>query len=84
MVNHINPFNMLDDLMQRNYLITILKVKDDGATYYRVAIPDLPGLVIYVDAWEDIATELRAAKGEWFFARLQEHKNIPLPTTGGK
>lgn len=73
--------NKFDELMQRNYLITILRVKDDAATYYQVTIPDLPGLRIYVDSWADIATELRAAKREWFIARLQEHKNIPLPTT---
>ena len=65
--------------MNENYQLNVLKIQDDGDTYYKVSVPDLPGLTIYVDNLEDIKDELEASKREWFASRLEQKKNIPLP-----
>lgn len=71
--------NNLDKYMNENYQLNVVKIQDDGDTYYKVSVPDLPGLTIYVDNLEDIKDELEESKREWFASRLEEKKNIPLP-----
>ena len=38
----------IDKYMNENYQLNILKIEDDGDNYYKVSVPDLPGLIISV------------------------------------
>lgn len=68
--------NSIYDYMNKNYQVNILKIEDDGDTYYKVSVPDLPGLIIYVDSWDDIKEELEKSKREWFACRLRQKTKI--------
>ena len=74
----------IDKYMNENYQLNILKIEDDGDNYYKVSVPDLPGLIIYVDSLKDIKDELEESKKEWFTSRLKQGKNIPLPRNDKK
>lgn len=71
--------NTLEDYMNRNYPIIVSLIKDDTDTYYKVSVPDLPGLNIYVDDKKEIESELKEAKKEWFASRIKFNQKIPLP-----
>lgn len=69
----------LEDYMNMNYPIIVSLIKDDTDTYYKVSVPDLPGLNIYVDDKKEIESELKEAKKEWFASRIKFNQKIPLP-----
>lgn len=69
----------LNDYMKFDYTAVAIKVKDDTDTYYKVSVPDLPGLNIYVDDKKEIESELKEAKKEWFASRIKFNQKIPLP-----
>lgn len=69
----------LDEYMEFDYATVITKIKDDSEEYYKVWLPDLPGLAIYVDSKEEIEEELEDAKKAWFASRINHNQKIPLP-----
>lgn len=69
----------LDEYMKLDYATVITKLKDDCEEYYKVWLPDLPGLTIFVDSKEEIEEELEDAKKAWFASRIKHNQKIPLP-----
>lgn len=74
----------LDIDMKLSYQITVLKINDSDGCYYKVTVPTLPGLVVYVDTWSDIKNELENSAREWFVSRLKQGKTIPFSDSSNK
>ncbi|GKQ42926.1 hypothetical protein RD055328_08490 [Companilactobacillus sp. RD055328] len=69
----------LEDYMKLNYKYSVDVLEDEGEEYIKAYIPDLPGLVVYVDDDSEIRSELEEAKKAWFLGRIRSGKSIPLP-----
>lgn len=74
----------LDIDMKLSYQVTVLKIKDSDGCYYKVTVPTLHGLVVYVDSWSDIKNELENSAREWFVSRLKQGKTIPFSDSSDK
>lgn len=56
-------------------------VEEDGEKYYRVSIPQLPGVIAYGDSINEAYEEILGAKKVWFEKCLEDGVDIPEPTT---
>lgn len=65
--------------MSLDYPVVISKVTCAGEQFYKAAVPDLPGLEIYVENKDQLAKELKESKLEWLASNLKHKRNIPLP-----
>lgn len=65
--------------MSLDYPVVISKVTCAGEQFYKAAVPDLPGLEVYVEKKDQLAKELKESKLEWFAFNLKHKRNIPLP-----
>lgn len=74
----------LDIDMKLSYQVTVRKINDSDGCYYKVTVPTLPGLVVYVDTWSDIKNELENSAREWFVSRLKQGKTIPFSDSSDK
>jgi len=69
----------VDDYMKLEYPVVTREIVEDNEKYIEASIPELPGLKVYVDDYSEIVSEIKKAKLEWFAAKLELNKNIPLP-----
>lgn len=67
--------------MGLDYPVVISKITCEGEQFYKAAVPDLPGLEVYVEKKDQLAKELKESKLEWFAFNLKYKRNIPLPNS---
>lgn len=65
--------------MSLDYPVVISTITCSGDKLYKAAVPDLPGLEVYVEKKEQLAKELKESKLEWLASNLKHQRNIPLP-----
>lgn len=50
--------------MSLDYPVVVSKITCAGEQYYKAAVPDLPGLEVYVEKKDQLAKELKESKLE--------------------
>jgi antitoxin HicB len=63
------------EYMQRPYIMEIVWDQD----YWAATFPELPGLVVAADTWDELEQKISDAKASYFEAALEQGLPIPEP-----
>lgn len=69
----------IDYYMSLDYKIEVTPIHDQSDSYFRVSIPDLPGLAVYEDTVEEALTSLEEAKRGWISVAMERKLDIAEP-----
>ena len=67
----------VSELLKAKYRFELVEDEDEGG--YVISFPDLPGCISSGDTIEDAISNGFVAKREWFYAMLEQGKDIPEP-----
>lgn len=62
------------------YSLKIYLVTDDNETYYKITMPQLPGVMAFGETLKEAMFDLTGAKKIWFKKCLNDGINIPVPS----